>query len=74
MSLNPHSATMLFSGVVRAGSLLSYRPRDDEFYLTLVVGLPDAEGITSCGVIGVDMGVVNIATLSDGANYSSEGV
>ena len=84
VSLNPHSATMLFSGVVRPGSLLSYRPRDDEFYLTLVVGLPDAEGSTPCGVIGVDMGVVNIATLSDGrrylhqgcrcANYSSDGV
>ena len=74
VSLNPHSATMLFSGVVRAGSLLSYRPRDDEFYLTLVVGLPDAETNTPRGVVGVDMGVVNIATLSDGTNYSGENI
>ena len=74
VSLNPHSATMLLSGHVRAGSLLSYRPRDDVFYLTLVVELPDAEEITPRGVIGIDMGVVNIATLSDGTNYSGENI
>jgi len=63
----------LLSGDVRAGSLLSYRSRDDEFYLTLVVGLPDTETNAPLDVVGVDMGVVNIATLSDGRRYLHQG-
>lgn len=42
------------------------------FYLMIVVDLPDAEPILPDGVLGVDLGIVNLATTSDGKNYSGE--
>lgn len=40
------------------------------FYLMIVVDLPDSEPIDPEGIIGVDFGIVNLATTSDGVNYS----
>ena len=34
----------------------------------IVVDLPDAEPILPDGVLGVDLGIVNLATTSDGKN------
>lgn len=42
------------------------------FYLMIVVDLPDSEPIDPEGIIGVDFGIVNLATTSDGANYSGK--
>lgn len=46
--------------------------KDGIFYLMIVVELPDAEPIDPTGVIGVDLGIVNIATTSDGKVYSGK--
>jgi IS605 OrfB family transposase len=42
------------------------------FYLMIVVELPDAEPIDVENVIGIDLGIINIATTSDGKVYSGE--
>lgn len=42
------------------------------FYLMIVVDLPDAEPILPDDVLGVDLGIVNLATTSDGKAYSGE--
>jgi putative transposase len=41
-------------------------------YLMIVVDLPDAEPIDPEGVLGVDLGIVNLATTSDGKSYSGD--
>ena len=43
-------------------------------YLCLVVELPDGTPIDPQGVIGVDMGIANIAVTSEGEMFSSEAV
>ena len=47
---------------------------DDVFYLCAVVDVPDAEPIEVKGVLGVDLGIVNIAVDSDGETHSGTGV
>ncbi|MDY0388734.1 MAG: RNA-guided endonuclease TnpB family protein [Methanolobus sp.] len=42
------------------------------FYLMVVVDVPDADPIDPDGVIGVDMGIVNIAVTSDGEIFSGK--
>ena len=42
------------------------------FYLMIIVELPDAEPIDVEGVIGVDLGIINIATTSGGKIYSGK--
>lgn len=42
------------------------------FYLMIVVDLPDADPIDPDSVLGVDLGIVNLATTSDGVNYSGK--
>lgn len=42
------------------------------FYLMIVVDLPDAEPIDSDGALGVDLGIVNLATTSDGKMFSGK--
>ena len=46
--------------------------RDKTFYLAVVVDVPEEEMIKPVGVLGVDMGIVNIAVDSDGDTYSGE--
>ncbi|MCX6656259.1 MAG: transposase, partial [Candidatus Bathyarchaeota archaeon] len=46
----------------------------DEFYLCLVVEQPEEPPLTPEGILGVDFGIVNIATTSDGVSYSGCGV
>jgi len=47
---------------------------NDVFYLCAVVEVPDAEPITPKGVLGVDLGIVNIAVDSDGETHSGANV
>jgi len=44
------------------------------FYLAVVCDVPDGEAIDASDVIGVDLGIVNVATDSDGTVYSGEAV
>ena len=44
--------------------------RDGRFYLLVTVDVPDSEEATVTDFIGVDLGVVNIATTSDGQNFA----
>jgi putative transposase len=46
--------------------------KNGTFYLMIVVDLPDAEPILPDDVLGVDLGIVNLATTSDGKTYSGE--
>ncbi len=43
-----------------------------ELYLCIVVDVPEEPPLTPEGVLGVDMGIVNIATTSDGVIYTSD--
>ncbi len=45
---------------------------NNTFYLMVVVDVPDADPIDPNGVIGIDMGIVNIATTSDGEIFSGK--
>lgn len=45
---------------------LAYRERDDKWFLLVTVDIPDGSDIPSTDFIGIDLGVVNIATTSDG--------
>lgn len=42
------------------------------FYLLSVVDIPEEEEIEPEGVLGVDLGIVNLATTSDGETFSGE--
>jgi len=44
--------------------------RDGKFYLLVSVDVPDVEERKVTGWLGVDVGVVNLATTSDGENFS----
>ena len=44
--------------------------RDKKFYLFVSVNVPDTEEKKALGWLGVDVGVVNIASTSDGKNFS----
>ena len=44
------------------------------FYLTVVVDIPEPPLSEGTGVLGVDMGIANLATDSDGETYSGEQV
>ena len=49
--------------------------RDGQFYLYVTVDMPEADPAdTSGGVLGVDLGIVEIATDSEGNSYSGEPV
>lgn len=48
--------------------------RNDKFYLLATADMPEDTPIDPKGFLGVDMGVVNIATDSDGNNYSGQAV
>ena len=43
--------------------------RDSKFYLFVTVDVPDTEEKKILGWLGVDVGIVNIATTSDGQNF-----
>ncbi|MFZ1022926.1 MAG: transposase [Thermoplasmata archaeon] len=59
-------------GQLRGESDLVYR--DGAFYLALVVESQDPPCYEPTGVLGVDLGVVNLATDSDGVVYKADGV
>ncbi|MHB1435045.1 MAG: RNA-guided endonuclease InsQ/TnpB family protein [Thermoplasmata archaeon] len=59
-------------GQLRGEADLVYR--GGTFYLALVVDSKDAPVYEPMGVLGVDLGVVNLATDSDGTVYKADGV
>ncbi len=44
------------------------------FYLNAVCDVPDGEAISPEGILGVDLGIVNIATDSDGEQFSGQDI
>jgi IS605 OrfB family transposase len=46
----------------------------NKFYLCLVVEQPEAPPLTPEGILGVDLGVVKLASTSDGVSYTGEEV
>jgi IS605 OrfB family transposase len=48
--------------------------RNGVFYLAVVVDTPEPSKFDPVGVLGVDLGIVNLATDSDGVTYMGEGV
>ncbi len=44
------------------------------FYLCLVVEVPDGKPIDPQGILGIDMGIINLATTSDGQTFSGKQV
>lgn len=44
--------------------------RDGKFFLYVVVDLPEAEPFDPAGWLGVDLGIVNIASNGDGGNHA----
>jgi len=58
-------------GVVKAGMKLCYRA--GRFFLAATIETEDKEPV-SCGVLGVDLGIVNLATDSEGRVYTDEKV
>ena len=48
--------------------------RDGAFYLSCAITVPEAEPFTPTGVLGVDLGLVNVATDSEGNRYTGEPV
>lgn len=48
--------------------------RDGAFYLSVAVTVPEAEAFTPEGVIGVDLGIVNVATDSEGNTHTGQAV
>ena len=71
--LDSRNLNVLLSGKIAGGALL-VRSRKGDFFLTLVVDVPEAESIRANDVLGVDMGVVNIAVCSDGTAFLSDRV
>jgi putative transposase len=59
-------------GKLRGEADLVYR--DGVFYLALVVESKDVPCYEPTGILGVDLGVVNLATDSDGTVYKADGV
>lgn len=47
---------------------------DNQFYLLVVIDSPDKDPIEPESIIGVDMGIVQIATLNDGTSHSGAGI
>ena len=46
--------------------------RDNQFYLLIVCDVPEEEPINSERVIGIDLGIVNLATTSEGRVFSGD--
>ena len=50
------------------------RRKDGKWFLLVTVNLPETTTLPTSDFIGVDFGVVNLATTSDGATYSGDGI
>jgi len=46
--------------------------QNNEFYLMLTIDVPESESIETNEFLGIDLGIVNLATTSDGKIYSGE--
>ena len=63
----------LLSGVVKSGMQLCYRKDISKFHLAVVVDGQDPP-LLSSGILGVDLGINNIATDSEGRVYTNDRV
>lgn len=72
--LDDNAARSLARGEIRPSALLEYRERSGEFYIIFSVDIVEPEPEKHGDVLGVDLGVTNIAVLSDGTTYMSEQV
>jgi len=63
----------LKTGTIKHGMRLCYRHDTKKFFLTVVVDVQDPLPQSS-GILGVDLGIRNIATDSNGRNYTDERV
>jgi IS605 OrfB family transposase len=59
----------IFSGLVKSGMKLCYRKDIGKFFLAVVVDTEDKLSVSS-GILGLDLGIVNIATDSEGRVYT----
>ena len=71
--LDSRNLGVLLSGKIAGGALL-VRSRRGGLSLVLVVDVPEPQSIPAADVLGVDMGVVNIAVCSDGTAFLSDRV
>lgn len=51
------------------GASLCYRRKSKQFYLNMLFDVPNTIKLVG-GVVGIDRGIYNLATTSDGSNYS----
>jgi len=70
--LDDNAVRSLARGRLCSSALLEYRERSGEFYMIFSVDIVEPEPDKNGGVLGIDLGVVNIAVLSDGTTYTSE--
>ena len=70
--LDDNAVRSLARGKLCSSALLEYRERSGEFYMIFSVDIVEPEPDKNGGVLGIDLGVVNIAVLSDGTTYTSE--
>ena len=50
------------------------RREDGQWFLLVIVKVPDGTPLPPTDFLGVDLGVVNLATTSDGTTYSGDGI
>lgn len=82
LSLEGRLIVPVILGAYQSGYLAAYGKRgqadliyrDGVFYLAVVVDVPEPTLMGGDGVLGVDLGIVNVATDSDGGQYSGEKV
>jgi IS605 OrfB family transposase len=80
LTLNGRILVPLLFGTYQAGRMDRIKGqadlilRDGVFYLYVTIDMPDRTLIETDGVIGVDLGIVQIATDSEGNAYSGEDV
>jgi IS605 OrfB family transposase len=73
VKIGEYQRTRLLSGRVKSGMLLCYRKDIRKFRLAVVVDRKDPPLLCS-GILGVDLGIKNIAVDSDGRVYTDERV
>jgi IS605 OrfB family transposase len=71
--IGEYQRTRLLSGRVKSGMLLCYRGDTKKFHLAVVVDSEDPP-LRSSGILGVDLGIKNIAVDSEGRVYTDERV
>jgi len=72
VGLCPYHAAILATAAVRGQANLVYQ--QEQWYLLMVIAVPDPALTSSADFLGVDLGIINLATDSDGGVYSGAAV